>query len=269
MGNRGFFEKATKKIKRGMKTIKVAPKHRENALKAKRTKKARDFVKGKGQFKSDAQRQGFFGKVDQVKRSDRRSKRAKAQDARLKAKKVHPFNKKGIKKWRRSPNTSDLKYVDTPTIVRRAKVAKTRAKIAKREAKRAKEKRVEVEIIVKRKLRIRRKRRKPIKRKKLTGVEIEQLKRLADNVGVPRDEFDFTALIDRDLTFHENKANLEPLVRLQARTIKFEDETERFEGELKSYISELEIRLDNAETLGERAELVGQIKALKEARGVA
>lgn len=45
MAKRGFFEKATKKVKRGSKTVKVAPKHRANALKAKRTKKAREFVK--------------------------------------------------------------------------------------------------------------------------------------------------------------------------------------------------------------------------------
>lgn len=280
--DRGFFEKATQKIKtKSGKTRLVAKKHRKNALKGIEEKEVTSMVqssrvkkeKAGGNFDSAKQRRKFFGKVKGVKDSDTRSDRAKAQDSRITAKKVYPFSEKGIRAWRRNPNGTDLKYVDTPAIIKEAKrVVKKKAE-AKVKAKRARKQKEEVEKVVKRRRMKRVKRAKSKKqrapaRKKLTGIEIENLKRIADKNGVARDQFDFTALIDKSLNFQENKANLEPLIRLQGRTIEFEDESERYDGELKIFISELEVRLEDAETSGERTELRGQIDSLKETRGL-
>ena len=44
----------------------------------------------------------------------KRSENAKSTDMRKRAKKTIPPNKKGIKKWQKNPNKTDIYAVDTP-----------------------------------------------------------------------------------------------------------------------------------------------------------
>jgi hypothetical protein len=212
----------------------------------------------KDTFDSDAQRKGFFGKVKQVKDSDNRSDHAKAVDAALTAKKVHPFTEKGIKKWKRNPEQTDLKYVDTPVIVKRAKKTKKEIKKVRVEVEKVEEK--EKAVIHKAKIR---KIRREHKRKKLTGVEIENLKKLADKRGIERDLVDFDAIIDPTLNYHENKDMIEDYLKgVSKKKFSLTDELSKLESQFKSYINELEYRAKNAKDKAERIEIKNQIFAL-------
>lgn len=212
-------------------------------------------------FKSSKQRKGFFGKVEKVKRSDRRSQHAKDVDRGIKADKVYPFTERGIKQWKRNPAHADLQYVDTPVIVRRAKKAK----------KRVKQKRIEVTRVerkdreIKRRVRVRKiRRRKAGKRRKLTGIEIENLKKLADVRGISRDLVDWDALIDKTLNYHENKAIIEDYLQgVGKKTMNYKAEIDRAVGELRIYLSELKWRLGNTADKVKKRALSLEIKALE------
>lgn len=51
-----------------------------------------------------------------------------------------------------------------------------------------------------------------IKRQFMTGLEVENLKRIADRSNVSRDLVDWDAHIDRTLTYHENKRRISEIV---------------------------------------------------------
>jgi len=241
----------------------------------KQRKKVMAIIRGGGDaeeetFKSDEQRKGFFGKVQQVKDSDTRSEHAKAIDDAKQAKKVHPFTEKGIKKWRREPSKSDLKYVDTPRILKELKeikkkrqtikkVIKKETEVIKREDRQIKEKVRESRQVVK----AHPKRRKTPEFRKMTGVEKLNLYKIADKHGVDRDLVDFEAYIDPTLNYYENRDTLEKHISKISAREEMEDKSEEYDHRFNEYIGELKYRAEITEDPEEKKDIMDQYRALR------
>ena len=84
--------------------------------------------------------------------------------------------------------------------------------------------------------------RKIIKRQFMTGLEVENLKRIADRNKVARDLVDWNAHIDRTLTYHENKRRISEIVASvsapAARTFSYDKIANN--AQFQSYIETLE-----------------------------
>lgn len=142
---------------------------------------------------------------DQYKRpesfGDRRSAHARRVDMATKAEIVLEPTKANITLWKKHKDIYDLKGYDTPTIKTRTSALVTEILRIKTSPK---------------------PKHKHIEGTRMSGVELENLYKIADKFSVARDIVDWHSLIDRKLDYHENYTQLEKFISQMG--IKSEDQ---------------------------------------------
>lgn len=106
-------------------------------------------------------------------------------------------------------------------------------------------------IIIVRKRRKRIRRRIPIhkqKPRKMTGIEIRQLKGVADSYGVPRDLIDWEAHIDPSLTYSENKRIITRVVKRSGGYRDYEIGKGQVRAEQAGYLEKLAFKASAGDT---------------------
>jgi len=87
---------------------------------------------------------------------------------------------------------------------------------------------------------IRRPKRRVSETRGLTGVDYENLARIADRYGVARDLVDWNSRIDASLTYDENKSILTNYIRGLSQDATADVSPGTFEGDYAQYVSQLE-----------------------------
>lgn len=131
--------------------------------------------------------------------NDRRSVQARHIDLATKAEIILEPTKNNIALWKRHKDLFDLRGYDLPTI-------KKHTSGLAREIIRVKSKKQHIKI----------------EGSHMSGIEQEALYKLADKYSVERDLVDWSALIDRKLSYDENKTQLEAYISKMG--IKSEDQ---------------------------------------------
>lgn len=101
---------------------------------------------------------------------------------------------------------------------------------------------------------LRRRIRKVIERKRLTGVEIENIKRIADKHGIARDLFDWKAHIDRTLSYRENVTQITSKIG-SISTPRSEVAVRNIKGNVEKRINELNFAISCEENGEKKREL--------------
>jgi len=99
--------------------------------------------------------------------------------------------------------------------------------------------------------------RRTVRRKRLTGVEIKNLRNLAPKFGLSSDSFDFHSEIDRTLSYRENKRILKKKLRRRTGTIPLEElRQDRYNFQLASYLNDLQFKADYGDVEAKRELLI-------------
>lgn len=219
--------------------------------------------------------EGIIAPLERRAQDFPRTAHARAVDKGIEAKTVLPLTEKNIAKWRGSPSTIDLKGIDTPDLVRRAKeihekAAKAKVACKSCEAKLGKRK----EAFKLQEARAPGKPRaalgwEPGQREapafhKLGRLEREGLLKLADARGLDRRVIDWGALVDSTLTYDENKTLISEFLGHGEKYQSARKLQDEYEGQLQSYLKELAYRSENAKTESERQLAKTELSVLAE-----
>jgi hypothetical protein len=211
---------------------------------------------------SDAAKSGWDNRRKNTRSALRthhmRSKWAQKTDERIKAKNPLPLTKKNIDKWANTPAHMDLKGIDTGSIIRKVKVIRQRG-ITKTQEKKAVTKKIES---ITRKVKVRKSLHKYPTLHKLTGIELENLYKIADKFNVEKDLIDFKAYIDKTLDYHENKQILTEYISNIGIKAEIEEDIGALEGQYRNYVNELKWRAENLTNSVERSWAVQELKAM-------
>lgn len=91
--------------------------------------------------------------------------------------------------------------------------------------------------------------RRTVRRRKLTGVEMKNLRGLAPKFGLSSDAFDFHSEIDRSLSYQENKRILKKKIRRRTGVIPLEElRQDRYNFMKAQYLDDLQFKADAGDT---------------------